>query len=121
HREPARDDVLLAHRRDAHGGACGRGGDAASGGGGMSATAAAPSAPGFPSVARHRRGGTWNVFRVERRKLSSQLAIRLLALVCVVGPFLFAAILRAQSGSPADALYGVWVHSSGFALSLVVL
>ena len=46
---------------------------------------------------------------------------RLLALVCLLGPFAFAGVLKVQSGSPADSLYGVWVHSSGFALSLVVL
>ena len=68
-----------------------------------------------------RSGGAWNVFRVERRKLSSQLAVRLLALVCILGPFVFAGILKLQSGSPTDTLYGVWVHSSGFALSLVFL
>jgi len=62
-----------------------------------------------------------NVYRVERRKLSSQLGIRLLALVCLLAPFVFGAILKIQSGSPTDTLYGVWVHSSGFALSLVVL
>jgi ABC-2 type transport system permease protein len=60
-------------------------------------------------------------YRTERRKLASQLATRLLALVCVLGPFAFAAVLKVQSGSPADSLYGVWVHSSGFAVSLVVL
>jgi ABC-2 type transport system permease protein len=65
--------------------------------------------------------GVWSVFRVERRKLASQLAVRLLALICVLGPFVFAAILKVQSGSPTDTLYGVWVHSSGFALSLVFL
>jgi ABC-2 type transport system permease protein len=65
--------------------------------------------------------GVWSVFRAERRKLSSQLAIRLLALVCLLGPFVFAGILKVQSGSPSDTLYGVWVHSSGFAVSLVLL
>jgi ABC-2 type transport system permease protein len=87
----------------------------------MSATAAAPPSAAGVLAGHTRRGGVWSVYRVERRKLSSQLAVRLLALMCVVGPFLFAAILRAQSGSPADSLYGVWVHTSGFALSLVVL
>lgn len=61
------------------------------------------------------------MFRVERRKLASQLAIRLLALVCVLGPFVFAAILKVESGSPTDTLYGIWVHSTGFAVSLVLL
>ena len=26
-----------------------------------------------------------------------------------------------QSGTPSDALFGAWVHSSGFAISLVIL
>ncbi len=66
-------------------------------------------------------GGVWSVYRAERRKLSAQLATRLLALICLVGPFAFAAVLRIQSGTPADTLFGVWVHSTGFAISLVVL
>ncbi len=74
-----------------------------------------------PVGATRPPAGRWNVFRAERHKLSSQLAIRLLALVCVLGPFLFVAILKLQSGSPADTLYGGWVHASGFAVSLVVL
>ena len=65
--------------------------------------------------------GVWRAYRIERRKLSSQLGVRILALICVLGPFLFAAILKVQSGSPTDTLYGVWVHSSGFAVSLVLL
>jgi ABC-2 type transport system permease protein len=44
-----------------------------------------------------------------------------LALVCLVGPFAFAAVLKLQTGSPADTLLGVWVHSSGLAISLVIL
>jgi ABC-2 type transport system permease protein len=83
----------------------------------MSAIAGTVEASRLPQ----RAGGVWSVFRVERRKLSSQLAVRLLALVLVLGPFVFAAILKLQSGSPTDTLYGVWVHSSGFALSLVFL
>ncbi len=71
--------------------------------------------------ARPVRAGVGSVFATERRKLTSQLAIRLLALACVVGPFAFAAVLKAQSGTPSDALFGIWVHSSGLAISLVVL
>ncbi len=66
-------------------------------------------------------GGVWSVYRAERRKLIAQTPVRLIALVCVVGPFAFAAVLSLQSGVPADTLFGVWVHSSGFAVSLVVL
>lgn len=72
-----------------------------------------------------RRGaspaGVGHVYRAERRKLSAQLSTRLLALICVLGPFAFAGVLKIQTGSPADTLFGVWVHQSGFALSLVVL
>ncbi len=88
------------------------------------AGAFAPGAPGAPAPARAAGGGAGGVaraYRAESRKLRAQLSTRLLALVCLVGPFAFAAVLTAQSGSPADALFGIWVHSSGFAVSLVVL
>jgi ABC-2 type transport system permease protein len=84
----------------------------------VGATAGRTADAGFARPARSR---VWSVYRAERRKLSSQLAVRLVALICVLGPFVFAAILKVQSGSPTDTLYGVWVHSSGFALSLVLL
>jgi ABC-2 type transport system permease protein len=87
-------------------------------------TAAGTLAPGIPVAPTGARGlsnGMASVYRAERRKLAAQLSTRLLALLCTLGPFAFAAVLRAQSGSPADALFGVWVRSSGFAVSLVVL
>ena len=84
----------------------------------MSAVASDLALPGQPAS---RPGAVRAAFRVERRKLASQLAPRLLALTCVLGPFAFAGVLKIQTGSPADSLYGVWVHSSGFAVSLVVL
>jgi ABC-2 type transport system permease protein len=60
-------------------------------------------------------------FTTERRKLIAQLSTRIIALVLLAGPFLFAAVLKFQSGVPGDTLFGVWVHSSGYAISLVVL
>ncbi|MFZ1997334.1 MAG: ABC transporter permease [Solirubrobacteraceae bacterium] len=60
-------------------------------------------------------------YQTELLKLGSQLAVRLLVLVCAIGPFAFAALLKVQSGTPADALFGAYVHSSGFAVSLVVM
>jgi ABC-2 type transport system permease protein len=63
----------------------------------------------------------WNALRVELHKLGSQLIIRLLAIACVACPFAFAAVLSVQSGTPNDALFGTYVHSSGFAVSLVLL
>jgi ABC-2 type transport system permease protein len=63
----------------------------------------------------------WNALRTELQKLGAQLIVRLLVVVCVAGPFAFAAVLKVQSGTPSDALFGAWVHSSGFAISLVIL
>jgi ABC-2 type transport system permease protein len=65
--------------------------------------------------------GVWSVCRTERRKLATQLPSRVLALLCVLGPFAFTVILKSQTGSPSDTIFGVWVHSSGFAIPLVVL
>jgi ABC-2 type transport system permease protein len=72
-------------------------------------------------VRTRRSGGAWRVFRIERRKLSSQLGVKVLALICILGPFIFGAVLKIQSGSPTDDLFGIWVHTSGYALSLVLL
>lgn len=62
-----------------------------------------------------------SVYRAERRKLLAQLSTRALALVCALGPLAFGAVLGLQSGLPADTLLGVWVHASGYAISLVIL
>jgi ABC-2 type transport system permease protein len=87
----------------------------------MSAASALPADALGPSVATRPRDGIRRAYRAEIRKLSSQILIRVVALLCLVVPFIFAALLKVQSGAPADTLYGVWVHSSGFAISLVVL
>jgi ABC-2 type transport system permease protein len=81
-------------------------------------------APPVGAAAERPLGGPdpiWNAYRVELRKLSSQLIVRLLVIAAVACPFAFAAVLKVQSGTPADALFGAWVHTSGFALSLVIL
>ncbi len=87
----------------------------------MSAIHALRPGEAIPGPPPRQHAGLWHVYRAERRKLSTQLATRLLALICVLGPFAFAGVLKIQTGSPADTLFGVWVHQSGFALSLVVL
>ena len=63
----------------------------------------------------------WAVGRFELAKLLAQWPTRILPLVCLVAPLAFAAVLRIQAGVPADTLFGAWVHTSGFAVSLVVL
>ena len=39
----------------------------------------------------------------------------------MAAPFAFAVLLKVQSGTPSDALFGAYVHTSGFAVSLVTL
>ncbi len=47
--------------------------------------------------------------------------MRIVALACILGPFAFAGVLALQTSTPSDTLFGRWVHTSGFALPLVVL
>ena len=82
----------------------------------MTAVLAAPPAPAVGGTV-----GLGSVLRVEWRKLSSQLAVRILALVCVLGPIAYVVVLKTQSGTPTDALLGVWAHTSGFAVIFVLL
>lgn len=60
-------------------------------------------------------------WRTEIAKLAAQPVLRLIVVLAVLGPFAFALLLKIQSGTPSDALFGVDVHDSGFAVSLVVL
>jgi ABC-2 type transport system permease protein len=71
--------------------------------------------------AEHAGAGVLDVYVTELHKLRAQLTTRLLALLALLAPFAFATLLKVQSGTPADALFGAWVHTSGFAISLVVL
>ena len=87
----------------------------------MSAALKPPNATGAPDPPPAWERRIRSVARGERRKLVAQLPLRLLAVLCLVGPMLFAVLLKVQSGSPSDALFGAWVHTSGFAVSLVVL
>jgi ABC-2 type transport system permease protein len=83
-------------------------------------TTVAPLAPGAgaePDVS----SGVRNAYDTELSKLMSQLPTRILVLICALAPLAFAAVLKVQSGTPSDALFGFWVHSSGFAVSLVIL
>ncbi len=61
------------------------------------------------------------VLRAELAKLAAQLRVRLLLVVCLLGPVLVALVLGQQSGLPKDTLFGRHVHESGYALPLVIL
>ena len=78
-----------------------------------------PAASTAPAASLEQR--LWRAYQTELRKLSAQAVLRLILVLAVVGPFAFAGLLRIQSGTPQDAIFGIYVHSSGFAISLVVL
>jgi ABC-2 type transport system permease protein len=78
---------------------------------------AAPAGRSEPGLSQ----GVRDAYEAELHKLMAHLTTRILILVCAIGPLAFAVILKVQSGTPSDALFGVWVHSSGFAISLVIL
>ncbi|MDQ3216834.1 MAG: ABC transporter permease [Actinomycetota bacterium] len=82
----------------------------------IATTRAAPT-----GAARLRPTGIGTVYRVELAKIASQLLPRIAAAVCLVGPFAFTIFINTQTSVPADALFGRWVHSSGFAIPFVVL
>jgi ABC-2 type transport system permease protein len=85
----------------------------------MSVSTAEPLA--VPRASRHRAPGVGAVFRVEVEKIAAQFLPRLVAAACVLGPFVFALIMRTQTSVPADTLFGRWVHTSGFSIPFVVL
>jgi len=65
--------------------------------------------------------GLLTVVSVEWAKLAQQLKVRIVILVCAIGPFAFAGAMRGQASVPADTLFGSSVTDSGFAIPLVVL
>jgi ABC-2 type transport system permease protein len=75
----------------------------------------------LPTGDETRWPSVWAVSRFETAKLLAQWPTRILPLVCVLAPLAFAAVLRIQSGVPQDTLFGSWVHTSGFAVPLVIL
>ena len=72
-------------------------------------------------AAGKRRPGALAVYRMELSKLSRLIRVRTIAVLCVIGPFLAVAALHLQSATPGDTAFGQWVHTSGFAIPMVVL
>ena len=60
-------------------------------------------------------------YRFEVAKLLSQWRIRVLLLACWIAPAIFVAAVSRQSALPADTVFGRWMHTTGWAGSLVVL
>lgn len=74
-----------------------------------------------PTRAGHDRGGVRLVWWWEMRKLAAQRRTTLTGLVALIAPLAAAFVLDQQASVPKDTLYGRWVHTSGFAVSLLLL
>lgn len=68
-----------------------------------------------------KRSGTRTVWRLELGKLCGQWRVRAIAAACLLGPFIIVAGLNVQSATPGDTAFGQWVHTSGFAIPMVIL
>ena len=79
-------------------------------------TAAAAPAPEQVRSAALRLG-----YRFEVLKQLTQWRIRIVLLVCLLAPGCFVAVVSEQSSLPTDTVFGRWMHTSGWAGSLVVL
>ncbi len=60
-------------------------------------------------------------YRFELVKLVSQWRVRLLILASWIGPGVVVGVMSEQGSLPADTLFGRWMHSTGWAGSLVLL
>jgi ABC-2 type transport system permease protein len=89
----------------------------------VSSTITAEAWPAYagpqPAVSPWR--GTMLVWRTEMRKLTRQFWPRAGTVLCLLMPFGVAAVLRTQTSTPGDTLFGQWVHTSGFAIPMVIL
>jgi ABC-2 type transport system permease protein len=72
------------------------------------------------TAASHRRGGLV-VWRWELVKLAGQIRVRTVLGLVLIVPFLVVAAFQVQGTTPQDTLFGQWVHSSGFAIPMVIL
>jgi ABC-2 type transport system permease protein len=74
-----------------------------------------------PAAVAGRGRGALVVWRIELAKLSGLLRVRAIIFLCLIVPFLAVAGLNLQSATPGDTPFGQWVHTSGFAIPMVVL
>jgi ABC-2 type transport system permease protein len=65
--------------------------------------------------------GVATVWRWECTRLLGLVRVRVLLLATLAGPWLFVTALAVQGQVPRDTLFGEWVHTSGWAVPLVLL
>lgn len=68
-----------------------------------------------------RRPGTRTVLRWELVKLTSQARFLYTLLGCLLAPVVVVLVLRGQQRPPKDTLYGRHIHTSGYAMPLLLL
>jgi ABC-2 type transport system permease protein len=87
-------------------------------------TATVADAPSASPGARRTGARPVPVARLVRFELVKQFStwrVRLLALLCWLGPGVLVFAIDQQSTLPSDTLFGRWMHATGWAGSLVVL
>jgi ABC-2 type transport system permease protein len=86
-------------------------------------TLASQSWPAFgeQTVTSRRRSGVAVVWATELAKLGRLLRVQAIIAACLLAPFLAVVGLNLQSATPGDTPFGQWVHTSGFAIPMVVL
>jgi ABC-2 type transport system permease protein len=80
-----------------------------------------PAAPRHRSSGTSRRGGWGTALGWELRKLASQARTRYTLLTCLIGPVIVVLILNHQQQPPKDTIYGRYIHTSGYAMPLLIL
>jgi ABC-2 type transport system permease protein len=86
----------------------------------MSTTAAVAEAPAVRS-ARRSAPGWFVMWRVEMTKLAAQLRVRVVFAGCLLGPIVVVIGMKVSNAVPGDTIFGLFIHESGFAFSLVIL
>ncbi|MCU4185290.1 ABC transporter permease [Acidiferrimicrobium sp. IK] len=74
-----------------------------------------------PAAGGRQRGGSAVVWRAEMTKMAGQWRVRAAALACAVAPFAVLMAFNVQGATPSDTLFGQWIHTSGWAVPMVVL
>lgn len=86
----------------------------------MTSAATVADRPVLEPVRRSAPG--WLVmWRVELTKLAALLRVRVIVAGCVLVPLVAAGAMRVSSATPGDTIFGLFIHESGFAFSLVIL
>jgi ABC-2 type transport system permease protein len=87
----------------------------------MTSTALSTPPATRPAARATRRPGLATVLRWEVVKLAAQARARWTLLACVVAPVAIVLVLSGQQRPPKDTLYGRHIHTSGYAVPLLVL